>query len=229
VSKIIWQKAASPTCPLAAANRFVRSWLPSNTWFPGPIRVSLQRHLDRFSSFCTVHPRHRHRDTQWRLRMRGRLKTKPLKYRTRLSVYRPFSKQIWVNQSFSRFSYSAITINLSTETKMTSLDVAPTNLATFPPMTLNYDLWPWQSNLTQTWSTCTSVLNIISFENYRPDRRKYSTKDWSLRNRQSVNCCKRIIHRRMLLRFGVASLFCEIRLKELNRSWAQILLGAQAA
>lgn len=45
VDKVIWQKAASPTChPWWLWNGFVQSWAPPNTWFLGPIRVGPQRH-----------------------------------------------------------------------------------------------------------------------------------------------------------------------------------------
>ena len=48
--------------PLAAANAFVRSWTPSNTWFIGTTWVSPKRHLDRFSCLCRAHPCNKHTD-----------------------------------------------------------------------------------------------------------------------------------------------------------------------
>jgi len=36
-----------------------------------------------------------------------------------------------------------------TQCRVSSLEIAPTTLATvFPPVIVNFDLWPWPSNLT---------------------------------------------------------------------------------
>jgi len=43
---------------------------------------------------------------------------------------------------FLRFSISPLI------TRKSSLEVASTTLRTLPPVTLNFDLWPWPSNLT---------------------------------------------------------------------------------
>jgi len=65
VSKEIWQKAALLSYhPLSAANVFVRSGLPTNTWFLGPTSVSPKWHIGRFSRFCTAHMCAQHTDTQ---------------------------------------------------------------------------------------------------------------------------------------------------------------------
>jgi len=69
VSKVIWQKAASPTCHPS------RLRMHSSHRDPGPKNGSLdlhesapKRHLDRFARFCTAHPCAQHTDTQTTLR-----------------------------------------------------------------------------------------------------------------------------------------------------------------
>ena len=51
--------------PLTTANGFVRSWLPSNTWFLGSTRVNPPNGISiRSAVFCTAHPTCKQADRQ---------------------------------------------------------------------------------------------------------------------------------------------------------------------
>ena len=111
VVKEVWQKAASPSCHLTAANKFVLLWPLSNTWFHGPKRVGpspsgilIGSAVFAGLSTCRAHTHthtHRQTDTQTTLHVtsiaKGGINAMHTMRRNKWENWRPLSKRTLVS------------------------------------------------------------------------------------------------------------------------------------